>query len=443
MRIKLSIIKEKLLPKSLFIRSALILLAPLVIVQMVLEYTYFERHTHAILRSFSLTVSGDVAMIVNLWHKYPQISFNDLEKLAKNHLSLDLKILNKPFSQKINSQNTIVYYHLKEALEERITVPYSLHITPDGKNIVINVDVSSKQRLVITTPKGRLFSHTTILVLVWTSVSAILLFIVAILFMRNQIKPLKRLSIVVKHFGEGNINPNFVRIEGAHEIRNLAHAFQNMALQLTKLIHEKTVMLAGISHDLRTILTRFILHLSMLSDEKAKHDLTKDAKHMENILNQFLEYAKDGSHEAPQDCFLDDIMQEICTQENPNFVSFSLPHRALFIKKLMIERCFLNIINNAKKYANHLWIHGQFSKNCVTIHFDDDGPGINPACYGNITEAFFRIDSSRNMDTGSVGLGLSIVKNVMNHHRGDVSFDISPQKGLRVTLIFPPRFSQR
>ena len=308
----------------------------------------------------------------------------------------------------------------------------------DQDKIYLDVEVK-KGVLHFETPRKRLFSRTTPLVLIWTTASALLLFIVASLFMRNQIRPLRRLGDAAERFGKGQDVGDY-RPEGATEVRKAGISFNIMRDRIRRQLNERTEMLAGVSHDLRTPLARMKLQLAMMPRDTEVLHLTEDVDQMQKMLEGYLDFARGAGDETPKDILLSEFFHHL----KGHFRNTSLQvvinctlDLKIHAKEQMFKRCFMNLMVNAQRYAKHVWIEAKLSGRFLEVTLDDDGPGIPDSQREEVFRPFYRLDVSRNLETGGVGLGLSIARDVIRNHGGQIRLADSSHGGLRVHIRLP------
>ena len=264
--------------------------------------------------------------------------------------------------------------------------------------------------------------------------------IVAILFMRNQIRPIKRLAIAADRFGKGREVP-FFKLEGAREVRQASRAFLGMRERINRQIQQRTAMLAGVSHDLRTPLTRMKLQAEMLGDNDDAKALRSDIDDMERMIDGYLQFARGEGDEVMERVDVMEILRRLEGNYTRNGLDISVESKSdsheLFLRPIAFERCMTNIISNAQKHATKVIVKVKSDDDNIFIFVDDDGVGIDEDHYEDVFKPFFREDKSRNTKTGGVGLGLPIAKDIVLAHGGDIALDRSPQKGLRVMISLP------
>jgi two-component system osmolarity sensor histidine kinase EnvZ len=436
---------KKILPQGLFRRSLLIILAPIIFIQFVLAYIFFDRHTQTVVNVLSKSIAGDIAWVWDQINNKKETKYFIKER-ASSFLDLNIKIHSSANLEKTGwHKNSWLYQSLGEALNARLKAPYFLRMDSD----FIFVFIQSDDGLVeIKTLRKRLFSRTTPLVIIWTLVSSLIFFLVASIFMRNQIKPLLRLAQATKSFGQGD-NTYPIKVEGAKEVRQLASTFNVMRQRLQRHLNDRTEMLACVSHDLRTVLTRFRLQVNLLESTQYVEEMEKDIDEMQSMLEGFLAYARGGQEEIKENVNLYELIENIWNympykEQHISFECLIPKDIFLYIKKKTFNRCILNIFSNSIRYATFVLVKGKLlsykdsSHNVYELVIEDNGPGIDPKERENVFKPFYRIDQARKIHTGSVGLGLSIVKDAVHAHGGKVILgQASYLKGLRVTITIP------
>jgi two-component system, OmpR family, osmolarity sensor histidine kinase EnvZ len=425
---------KHVLPKSLFGRSIIILLTPLIVIQIILSYIFFERHTDAILDSLAKGIVGDMQMICDLVDQ--GLVEKDLAKLAQQNFDFKVKI--DPLGQVAKYgayKDRWLYQYMKEQLDARLRYRYFLRIFGD----VIHVEIPHERGVItIETPRKRLYSRTTHLVIVWTAVSALLLFIVASLFMRNQIRPIRRLADAAEKFGKGTEIP--FRPEGATEVRKAGLAFTIMRDRIKRHIRERTEMLAGVSHDLRTPLARMKLQLAMMPKTAEVAELQSDVGEMQRMVQGFLDFSKGiGQEEDTPTNVTELIYQVILGIRHLPLVVEVVGQRDMIhpLKIELFKRCLTNLLLNSNRYGRKVLISVSKSDKFLTILVDDDGPGIPENERENVFRPFYRLDPARNLDSGGVGLGMSIARDVVRGHGGTLTLEKSSLGGLRVIIKIP------
>lgn len=432
---------KRLLPRSLLGRSLLILVVPLVLLQVFSAYVFYEGHWSKVSRYLARGLAGDVGAMVDFVRKdqTPEgraWAFNISQSRFNMHATMRMgEILS---NSKEIVQGSIPDPFFLSALNERVGLPYHI-IAPDGKkSITIEVQLP-EGILAVTALRKRLFSSTTYVFVLWMVGSSMLLFGVAIIFMRNQVRPIRRLAIAADAFGKRQ-NVDRFKPEGAHEVRQAATAFLKMKARIERQIEQRTRMLAGVSHDLRTPLTRMKLQLAMMGESDDIKDLTGDVSEMEHMLEGYLAFARGEGGEATTDTNLSELINDIVSGVRRKGVEIDYHCEgqiSLQVRPNAFKRCVTNLVENAARYGEQVSVRVGVRNDMIEVTVDDDGPGIPEDQHEEVFKPFFRLDQSRNIQTGGVGLGLSIVQDVVRAHGGDIQLSKSPQNGLRARLRFP------
>lgn len=436
---------KKILPRTLFARSLLILTLPIILTLIISIYIFFDRHWSGTAARLAAGVAGEVSYLVEEVQKdNDEVAMQGLMDLSLTHFQLGVEYKE---GGRIESEEAafigrsqIIKSMMSHELDKRLKQPYSILVDVEEKWTQIQVQLDDGV-LIITSPQRRLFSSSGYVFLLWMiGVSSILL-VVAILFMRNQIRPIKRLAVAAERYGKGRDVP-FFKPEGAREVRQAAQSFMDMRARIDRQIQQRTSMLAGVSHDLRTPLTRMKLQAEMLAEGEDKKALKSDIDDMKRMIDAYLQFAKgDGNEEMERSNLLEIFKRQESLFERDNFhVDISAEENKtyeLFLRPVAFERCIGNIISNAQKYAHNVWISLKRDDEHVTIYVDDDGQGIDEAHYDDVFKPFYREEKSRNSKTGGVGLGLPIAQDIILAHGGDITLDKSPKGGLRVVIQLP------
>lgn len=436
---------KKLLPRTLFARSLLILTAPIVITMVLSTYIFFERHWERMAGRLAYAVASEVSYLTDqVADMQDDDSFEALADKSLTHLDISLQYIDDgeiiPDSIEYSGRGDVIKTILRQELRQKLKRPHRILVDVNENWIQVQVQMN-EGALIITLPERRLFSSSGYVFLIWmVGISSILL-VVAILFMRNQIRPIKRLAIAAERFGKGRDVP-FFKPEGAREVRAAAQSFIDMRDRINKQIQQRTAMLAGVSHDLRTPLTRMKLQVEMMPDDADKEALRHDIDDLGKMIDAYLQFAKGDGNEAMERVDVKEILrrQEELFKRDDLAVNLSFENDKIFelyLRPIAFERCIGNVISNAKKYAKNVWIYVERDEDYVTLTVDDDGQGIDPANYDEVFKPFFREEKSRNSKTGGVGLGLPIAQDILLAHGGDITLDESPQGGLRVIIHLP------
>ena len=359
--------------------------------------------------------------------------------MPANHMGLSLSYIEGKI---LSSQQIIapgkMEQTLTKALQEAIWYPFAINSEKIDRHVVIDVQLPNGV-LHIVTARKRLFSTTTYIFVLWMVGSSLALLAVATIFMRNQVKPIRRLAEAADDFGKGRDARKF-KPEGATEVRQAAIAFIAMKERIQRHITQRTEMLAGVSHDLRTPLTRMKLQLEMATETSELINLKEDLSEMETMLCGYLDFAKGEGGEKQILTNLGNLLDIIATQARRKGSIIDLHVEGEInvpVRPKVFKRAIINLIDNAVRYAEHVSLRVGKREDFVDIIIDDDGPGIPEGIREDVFKPFFRIDESRNMETGGVGLGLSIARDVVRGHGGDIKLGTSPVGGLRARVILP------
>lgn len=429
---------KKLMPRSLFGRTLLILVIPTLLTLAVATFVFFDRHWATTTHRLTHAVSGEIAVAVTLLERAttPEEEKSILDSLRRK---LDMAVAFQSAKPSLPSLKkrfvTPLEAMLRGALRERVSFPFSVTMqTPEGH---FTVHVRAEKRLyVFTVPSRRIYTPTTEAFIGWMVGSSLLLSSIALLFMRNQVRPVRRLAAAAESIGKGQDAPWF-KPEGAAEVRQASIALMHMRDRLRRSMTQRTAMLAGVSHDLRTPLTRMKLALAMMQETAQTRGFQEDIADMETMLEAYLAFAKGEEFEAPSCVDLVALVREISARmHNVSVDSFLAPVTATLRVNAM-KRCLVNLVGNASRYGKNVAISLRMRGKIVDIFVDDDGPGIPLDKRKDVFRPFFRLEESRNMATGGVGLGLSIARDIARGHGGDIVLEDSPLGGLRAHVWFP------
>lgn len=439
---------RKILPRTLFARSLLIIVTPVLLLQIVAMSVFVDNHWRKVTSRLAFGVAGEIAIMADeIETGVSDQRFLTLSNYAAR--SLDLLVTFEPNARiepGIVTQGTwepFTVSALSKALRGQVRRPFSLSLSPDDDWVNIGIQLDNGVLRVLALER-RLFSSSAYIFLFWLGGSSIILFTIAVAFMRNQIRPIRRLALAAERMGTGREIISF-KPEGAREVRQAGKAFLDMHERITRQIEQRTTMLAGISHDLRTPLTRMKLALSFLDDNEDIRSLKQDVTDMQRMIESYLDFVRGEGEEPPQLFDIGDLVGKIVNRVAKHGTDISLEtaaHLKLYGRPLALERCLSNIIGNAEKFGDKIIVRIASGDNQLILTVDDDGPGMAPDMYENVFKPFFRIDKSRNVDTGGVGLGLSIAQDIVHAHGGRITLCESRMGGLRVEITLP-QSSQR
>lgn len=431
----MSMIKHYL-PTSLLGRSLLIIVTPVFLLQMVAALIFFENHWETVRRRLARNLAGDIAVLVETTASAPSATDGAwVQRLASYHMNIFASL--EPGATLAAEGDKGSDTALRGALSEQVDRPFRIDTETLNNRIIVDVQMADGVLRMVTTRK-RLFSTTTYVFVLWMVGTSMVLLIVATIFMRNQIKPILRLARAADNFGKGRDVPRF-KPEGAREVRLAAAAFIAMRNRILRQIQQRTAMLAGVSHDLRTPLTRMKLQLEMMSRDDGTTDLKQDVGEMERMLDGYLTFARGEGAEKPQPSSLAVLLEEVVRQarrrgavELQTEGELTLP-----VKPIAFQRMVTNLIDNALRFAERVWITARRTAAGGEVLVDDNGPGIPADRREDVFKPFFRLEGSRNPKTGGVGLGLTIARDLVHGHGGDMTLEDSPRGGLRVRIRLP------
>ncbi len=431
---------KRLLPRTMFGRSLLIVVVPLVLLQAIAAWVFYDRHWAAVSWRLSAGVVGDIALLIEAMQLAG--SATDTVRLLDRGTS----VTDLDFTLRRGARlqppppggGSLLEEQLMQAMQGRVDLPYRIDAQGDPRGIEIDVQLPVGV-LAVAVPSKRLFSPTTYIFVMWMVGSSLVLLAVATIFLRNQVKSLRRLAAAADGFGKGHEVP-FFKVEGALEVRQAAIAFLKMRDRIQRQIRQRTQMLAGVSHDLRTPLTRMKLALELLRDDPAARELKSDVAEMERMVHGYLDFARGEGTEAPVETDISLLLEDIAAAVRRQGASLSLAVPAecvMPVRPNALRRCLGNLIGNACRHSSHVWLTGVAIADGVDILVDDNGPGIRPSDRDRAFRAFVRLDPSRNPSTGGVGLGLTIARDVARSHGGEITLENSPQGGLRARVHLP------
>ena len=431
---------KRILPRSLFGRALLIIITPVVVLQIVATYVFFERHWDQVSRRLALGVGGDIAMIIELLDQFPGPENRErifVDALYHMHFKVTL-LAGERLPAEPPELTTILDRMLSRALGEQLSQPFYIdtHRSDDWIGIEVQLDSGV---LRVAAPRDRVASSTTWIFIMWMVGTASVMLVIAVLFMRNQVRPIRRLAEAADDLGKGRPVPNF-KPAGATEVRRAAAAFLVMRDRIERQVRQRTEMLAGVSHDLRTPLTRMKLQLAMLGGGDEVASLRSDVAEMEKMVRGYLDFARGRDAEAAVPTDLPGLLNEVAVEARRQGGEVELVADGDMVVPLRpdaIKRCLTNLVDNARRHAARITIEARRRGDSIEVAIDDDGPGIPEELREEAFKPFHRLDPSRNPDSGGSGLGLSIARDVARSHGGDITLSEAPLGGLRALLRLP------
>ncbi len=434
---------KRWLPKTLFGRALLIIMTPLVLMQAISTFVFYDRHWDTMTRRLAFSMAGDIALIIEEMGTNPtEAAFAQVRGRARRHL--DMQIAFRPGDRLDGAETWIprdrVEGRAADALNERVRRPFTIDTRSIHRRIQIDLQTQIGVLEVVVHQK-RLYSSTTYIFLMWMVGSSMVLFAIAIIFMRNQIRPIRRLAHASRRFGLGREVGDF-KPEGASEVRQAAEAFRQMRDRIQRQISQRTEMLAGVSHDLRTPITRMKLQLAMLGDTDDIEELRADVVEMERMVEAYLAFARGEGTERPVDTDLIALAEDLAAAErrggHPITLDLAGPDELRSeVRPHALKRALSNLLTNARRHGSEVSLTLTADRDGVDFIVDDDGPGIPEDQREQVFKPFFRLDPSRNAATGGTGLGLTIARDIARSHGGDISLGSSPGGGLRAHIRLP------
>ncbi len=431
---------KRLAPKSLFARSLLILVLPVLLIQLVAAYVFYERHWASVSRQMSSSLAGEIAWLVDRWDAtQTTVGRQRLLAYGRHYMGINVKV-QEPMQIDTNLRTRkLRFASFERILRERLERPVALRHVPSKDNVYILIPADGAM-LQIEVPEKRLISSTNLIFTSWMLGASLAVIIIAVLFLRNQIRPIVQLAEAAERFGKGQDLQGF-RPGGAREVRKAARAFIDMRDRIQRTVESRTAMLAGISHDLRTPLTRMKLQLEMLGgQEGAVKELQQDLAEMGHMIEAYLNFARGEGSEKAQKLSLVGWLEEVISayaRTGKKVTLQEVPAQPVTLKPQAMKRVLQNLIDNALRYGKECWVGAEIRRHRLTLTVEDDGPGIPIAERENVFQAFRRLEPSRNISTGGAGLGLTIVRDIVHSHGGEVILDTSSHGGLKAVIHLP------
>ncbi|NBN63276.1 HAMP domain-containing protein [Microvirga tunisiensis] len=429
------------MPKGLYTRALLIIVVPMVVLQSVLAFVFMERHYQLVTNRLSEAVVREIAAVVYVLENYPQdTGYRLIEEMGSRALDMTVTVLPpeplppprpKPYFDLID-------HNLSREISERIGKPFWIDTIGRSRFVEVRIQLRDKVLRVVTR-RSQTYASNSHIFLVWMICTSLVLIVIAMIFLRNQIRPIERLANAAESFGKGRPMETF-RPSGAREVRRAAQAFIEMRRRIERQLEQRTTMLAGVSHDLRTILTRFRLQLALFGDTPETAGMKRDVNEMNHMLEDYLAFARGDSGEAVVATDMSLMLEEL--EEEAEIIGATA--RSTFtgepdvqLRRNAVKRSLMNLVTNAARHSTNVTITGRHADGWLTVTIDDDGPGIPPEERENVFRPFYRLDEARNQDEGGSGLGLAIARDIARSHGGDIQLEDSPQGGLRARFRIP------
>jgi two-component system osmolarity sensor histidine kinase EnvZ len=432
---------RSVMPHGLYARALLIVIMPLVVLQSIVAFLFVERQSSVVNYYLSSAVTQEIATLIDVYKAFPPgTNRAQLRRIAQDRLGLVVDFLPgtdlpppgpKPFFSSLDQE-------LSNEIRKQIGLPFWIDTV--GRSSIVEIRIKLDDTVMrVFAPRADAYNANALIFLMWMVLTSVVVLTIAIAFLRNQIKPIVRLADAAEAFGKGREAPNF-RPRGAREVRRAAAAFLEMKIRIERSIEQRTTMLAGVSHDLRTVLTRFKLELALLGDSPEVEAIKKDVDEMAAMLEAYLAFARGdtGEQSAPTDIagLLEELRLDIERHGHRATAAFHGPAEVT-VRPAAFKRCLANLVSNAARFASTVAITGHRDHRWLTVTVDDDGPGIPQPLREDVFKPFLRLDDARNQDEGGTGLGLAIARDIARSHGGDITLGASPMGGLRATVKVP------
>ncbi len=434
----LNSILKKILPTGLFYRSLIIVAAPTIILQIIITVVFFDSIWIKTNRELTRSLVGGLKSLSDIYSTQDEAQVQYLTDQFKYNFDFVINIKNEDLpniskERKFSPMDRSLRRELKSVFG---TTNYWFDTTSYADVVVIKVQ-SADRLIEVVFPKEKIAPSSVRIFILWITIPSLLLISIAIIFLKNQTRPIVNLAKAAERFGKGDFVKN-IRPSGASEIRKAAYEFDRMAKRIDRHLKQRSEMLSGISHDLRTPLTRLKLQLAMLSQKDVSFKMSKDINEMEAMLNSYLQFAKSQAVEDSVAINVNKLFKEIQDEKSSENLHLYLPNEIILVgRRNALKRCFNNLIENGLNYAKNVYVKINKTTNRLSITIEDDGPGISINQYKNVFKPFYRLDQSRNQNKSGVGLGMSIAEDIIRSHGGNVELSESKYKGLLIRISLP------
>ena len=427
---------KKILPKRLFYRSLLIVAVPIIGLQLIISIVFFDSLWIKTNKGMTRALVGEIRTFINAYEN-KEYNKEFLIIIFREHLDFNVKF--EPLKILPTNDKERRFSPIDRTLRRELKAKFTNYWfdTTSYKDLI---DLRIKYEdgyFQFYVPKERVTSSSARIFALWITMPAFLLIAISIIFLKNQTRPIISLAKASEKFGRGEEVEEF-RPSGALEIRQAGYEFDKMRKRITRHLNQRSEMLSGISHDLRTPLTRIKLQLAFIKDKEISNKLSNDVSEMEKMLSEYLQFASLSSEEKTETFDISELLETTVIRYEKKEIITDIPERVFLDgRKNLIGRCFNNLIDNSIKYSNNILISLKKSANSVIIIIDDDGPGIPKNERENVFKPFYKIDKSRSDSKSSVGLGLSIASDIIRSHGGNIGLETSPANGLRTKIFLP------
>jgi two-component system osmolarity sensor histidine kinase EnvZ len=428
------------MPRGLYARALLIVILPIVLLQSAVAYVFMERHWEAVTDRLSQAVARDVAAVVDIYKSFPRDQVQQhLTRIAAFDLNMEViagpkEPLPAPKTPRFFS---LLDHTLNKELGRKLRDPFWIDTAAHGNLVEIRVALDDATLTMVATRTQAAATNSQYF-FIWTAVASVVILGVATLFLRNQIRPILRLARAAEEFGKGREVAFSPR--GAREVRQAGAAFLEMKRRVERAIDQRTTMLNGVSHDLRTIITRFKLSLALMGDSGEAVEMRKDVDEMECMVEAYLAFARGDGGEAPARTDFAMLLDELKADTQRRGIETAVTMQGdpmVVVRPAAVKRLLANLVGNAQRYGKRIDLSAVNDGETMTVHIDDDGPGIPVERREDAFRPFYRLDESRTQDNGNSGLGLAIARDIARSHGGEIELERSPLGGLRATVTLP------
>ena len=428
---------KNLLPKRLFYRALLIVATPIIILQITISIVFFDSLWIKTNKGMTKSLVSEIYTFIEAYKNEANYNKEKLTDLYYQNFQLNIKYIENESMPILKNERW--FSPIDRTLRRELKLKFNNYWfdTLSYKEMIIVKINYQNGILQFSFPKNRVTNTSARIFALWITLPAFLLIIISLIFLKNQTRPITNLAKASAKFGRGEEVDEF-KPSGALEIRQAGYEFDKMRKRIIRHLNQRSEMLSGISHDLRTPLTRIKLQLAFIKDQVIAKKLSNDVLEMEKMLNEYLQFARSSFAEKTEKFNMAELIANNIEKYGNKNISTKLDKTIVMNgRKNLIQRCLNNLIDNSIKYSNNIDIQLTKNNNYLSVIIDDDGPGISKKEYNNVFKPFYKIDKSRSDTKSSVGLGMSIASDIVRSHGGSIVLDKSPQNGLRVKIIFP------
>tara|TARA_B100000686_G_C16752708_1_gene953534 strand:- start:276 stop:1595 length:1320 start_codon:yes stop_codon:yes gene_type:complete len=429
---------KKILPKRLFYRALIIVAAPIIILQVTISIVFFDSIWIKANKGMTRSLVSEIKTLFDVYRSEDKKNIQFLTNSYKKNFDFVINIKKNEELPKARSDRR--FSPMDRSLRREMKPVFGNSYWFDTVTYIDLVDlrIKSEERIIqIFFSKDKIAPSSVRIFVLWLTLPSLILILIALIFLKNQTRPIVNLSKAAKRFGKGE-NIENLRPSGALEIREATYEFDRMMKRINRHLTQRSEMLSGISHDLRTPLTRLKLQLAMLEKKETANKMAEDIDEMEKMLNDYLQYAKSQTEEKSVNFSLTNVIVNLLKKYEPNKYEFYSNENFQFNgRENLVKRCILNVLENGLTYGNKIFVEIKKSMNSIIVTVEDNGSGIPKSEYANIFKPFYRIDKSRGLNKSGVGLGLSVAQDIAKSHGGSISLSESKHKGLLVKISLP------